>query len=358
MSVVDFVQLASSVALRTFARLSSSLSVGCFSTVSSTLSLRRFARCASSLSVVGLMRIGGSFSGIGCARFASSLAVLDFVHLASSLSLRSCARLGSALSVLDYLQLGSSMSLRSYSRLGASVSLLDILNVGASLSVRSYTRMGDSVSVQTRVEFPHKDTYAVFNSPNTALEFYIEGKRSLSVLEKSGTGGGMLHGVWYSDHLIHTSDRRLKSNIRPLMETLNVQAGHAGKSGNGAVWVLRELRPVSYRFRRGAESKLERFGFIADDVAATIPQVVHETPSQHKGIAYQDLIAVLVAAFQSVQQRLDVYERDSNSRLEAVELGLHRLQSALLRHAASVEAHLQVMGSKLKASTLVSSLRL
>lgn len=167
-----------------------------------------------------------------------------------------------------------------------------------------------------------------------------------------------MHGVWYSDNLVHTSDRRLKSNIRPLMERLNVQAGRAGSAKDGAVWVLRELRPVSYRFRRGAESKLERFGFIADEIATTIPQVVREMPTQHRGIVYQDLIAVLVAAFQSVQQRLESYEHEQNSRLEAVELGLRRLQSALLQHAKSVEESLQDLGAKLRASTLVSSLRL
>jgi len=241
---------------------------------------------------------------------------------------------------------------------GAAISLLDDAQLGASVSVRSFARIGSIVSVQSRVEFSQKDTYAVFNSAANSLEFYVEGQRGLGILEKSSSGGGILHGVWYSDNLVHTSDRRLKSNIRPLMETLNVQAGHAGRAGDGAVWVLRELRPVSYRFRRGAESKLERFGFIADEMAATIPQVVREMPTQHRGIAYQDLIAVLVAALQSVQQRLDGYEREQTSRLEAVELGLRRLQSALLQHATSMEGYLQDLGSKLRASTLVSSLRL
>ena len=39
-------------------------------------------------------------------------------------------------------------------------------------------------------------------------------------------------------------------------------------------WALRELRPVAYRFRAGAEAKYTRFGFIADELERVLPELV------------------------------------------------------------------------------------
>merc|ERR1719502_875877 len=83
---------------------------------------------------------------------------------------------------------------------------------------------------------------------------------------------GVLHGSWLSDHAITSSDRRLKTDIIPLHQTLlsrmsQVQgekvkdvASRAGglkkKTRREAVdWVLRELRPVSFTFKTGIDAK-------------------------------------------------------------------------------------------------------
>lgn len=116
---------------------------------------------------------------------------------------------------------------------------------------------------------------------------------------------------------------------------------------DGATWVLRELRPVSYHFKAPTESKLQRYGFIADEVEATIPNVVRERldlPDHHKGIVYQDLIAVLAAALQSMQQRLEVsesYARGYGSRLEALEMSLLRIEGALGTRLQAIETVLR-----------------
>eukprot|EP00418_Pyrodinium_bahamense_P066965 CAMPEP_0179102552 /NCGR_PEP_ID=MMETSP0796-20121207/47471_1 /TAXON_ID=73915 /ORGANISM="Pyrodinium bahamense, Strain pbaha01" /LENGTH=272 /DNA_ID=CAMNT_0020800431 /DNA_START=821 /DNA_END=1639 /DNA_ORIENTATION=- len=261
--------------------------------------------------------------------------------------LRSFVRLGAAFSVLSFMHMGSSLSLRGFSRLGSSISVLDFLALGASLSLRRCGRFGENLAVANRIELSNSNTYLRFNIDTNGIEVYVNGQRGLSVVEKSASGGGSLHGVWYSDNLVHTSDRRLKTNIRPLIETLNAQAPVVGAggaiAGDGAAWVLRELRPVSYHFRQGTESKLQRFGFIADDVIATIPQVVRQSPGQAKGIAYQDLIAVLAAAFQSLQQRLEAHVHEHRSRLEALEAGLKHISAAVTQHTKSMEAQFQAI---------------
>jgi hypothetical protein len=221
------------------------------------------------------------------------------------------------------------------------------------------------VSVQDKIEFSKENTYVRYSTGDSFIEVVVEGNRGLSIGYSSSYGGGNLHGVWYSDNLVHTSDKRLKTNIQPLVETLNDRARaasveFAASSEDGAAWVLRELRPVSYRFKKGAESKLQRFGFVADEVEATIPQVVRRNtgPDAIKGIAYQDLIAVLAAALQSLQRRVEgamsaamreawaaraqeseLRER-LQARLEAMEEGLKQLQSSVLGLTKVVEEKL------------------
>jgi len=208
----------------------------------------------------------------------------------------------------------------------------------------------------------------------------VDGYRTMSLLKEADTGAGNLHGVWFSDFIVHISDRKLKTNIQPLAKTLNMVAAKggagelftssgaaaaaaAGEAGEGARWVLRELRPVSYHFKRGPESKLQRFGFIADEVMETLPQVIREHkgqdpsgPDQVKGILYEDLIAVLAVAMQAMQHQLegtDSTARSARSRLDAVEARLERLEEAFERHAESVELSLRSL-----EATVLNSLRL
>merc|ERR1712107_90406 len=81
-------------------------------------------------------------------------------------------------------------------------------------------------------------------------------------------------------------------------------AGTANAGVDGALWLLRQLRPVSYSFRKGTESKYMRFGFIADELEGVVPQVVRSVGNQQvsdqKAVLYQDFIALLAAAAQSL----------------------------------------------------------
>jgi len=173
---------------------------------------------------------------------------------------------------------------------------------------------------------------------------YVNAQRTLTLRQKpvGSYAGGALHGMWYADHMVHISDRRLKTKIRPLVEDLDdrekLAASRPGASaitpGTGAAWVLRELRPVSYYFKRDAEAKHQRFGFIADEIAQTIPQVVEEQSNEQKtkGIAYQDIIAVLTAILQSLSSRVEIADgmmQTFQSRLATIEEGFKQLQAAV-----------------------------
>lgn len=163
--------------------------------------------------------------------------------------------------------------------------------------------------------------------------------------------GGILHGTWTVSATPTTSDRRLKKDIVPLRKTLrgalsqgdqlvpavkkDLKGSEAGgnefirgeQPGDGALWLLRQLRPVSYSFRKGAESKHMRFGFVADELESVVPQVVRnmgnrEVPDQ-KAVVYQDLIALLTAALQEQQRTL----RDQQLEMQDHQRSLQTLTS-------------------------------
>jgi len=162
--------------------------------------------------------------------------------------------------------------------------------------------------------------------------------------------GGVLHGTWVSDVTISTSDRRLKKNIKSIDQTLaqnyaekegasnKPEAGGADAGGrsSAATWVLRQLRPVSYNFRKGPEAKHMRFGFIADEIEQVLPQVVRELPGAQnssdesdadekpenkKGIMYTDLIAVLTTVVKDFNHQLKTLK----DRMQTAEAELEHL---------------------------------
>jgi hypothetical protein len=406
--VLDFAHLGSSLALRSFARLGSKVSVFDLTSLGSSLSLRSLARVGSSLSVIQCSRFGSSlavfdFFQLGSslslrsfARLGSGVSVLQVHHLGASLSLRSIARLGSAmsvfagatrlgssLSVLDFAFLGSSLSLRSCARIGSTLSVLSFITCGSSLSVRSMVKLGSELSVSS-IQFGSTSTYLHYDSGISGIAGYVGGTRAITWTASGANGGGTLHGTWVADGTITTSDRRIKTNIKPLLggkftgglaEPAKQSSGKAKdlclgcdlpspstgkeeeKSASNLQWMLRQLRPVSYNFRRGSDAKNIRFGFIAQEMENILPEVVrtmpgkkveveeiphtnassnsstNETGESHsagdsssdgddmKGIVYTDLIAVLTSVVKDFGATL----QNMQERMRMAELELDRL---------------------------------
>jgi len=326
--------------------------------------------------------------------------------LGSSLSLCGLSRLGSSLSVLDFLHLGASLALRSMARLGSSLSLYDWCNMGSSLSVRSFMRVGSSIAVRDGETLRLGHSYAKYDSGTSELVFHVGGGKALSI----GNHGGTLHGSWVSDSTLTSSDRRLKSKIEDLRETLlyargprdaasassseeqrllRSKQGHAGASAasapemlpgratssgaldnkhgsqeayqqqegeqqteDPALWVLRQLRPVSYSLKANNEAKSSgrprHFGFIADELQMTLPQVVQSTPAgagaasgertMYKRVAYQDLIAVLTLVAQRLrveQEGVALEQQRHQSRVNDLEKTVRQLEEKEKEKASS-----------------------
>lgn len=162
------------------------------------------------------------------------------------------------------------------------------------------------------------------------------GSRSLSTTSTGGT----LHGAWSSDVTISTSDRRLKRDIEPLEDALSQMVPPTVDTfgASSVSWVLRELRPVAYRFTRGPESKYRRLGFIAQELEGVLPMLTRpltDDADAHKGIVVTDLIAVLVSHARATQDTLEKQTREL-SDLRVSHEKVERLSQDLL---ASLEAH-------------------
>jgi len=238
------------------------------------------------------------------------------LQLGSSVSLRSFARLGAAVSVLAFSHVGSSLALRGFSRLGAT------------LSVRGKARLGDTLSVHgnlvvgSRIYFNGPDNFMYYDTGASELRIHAGGNKRMSI---TGTGGS-LHGTWTSESIISASDRRLKRRIEPLGQALtssrvDTQPGSAQAPGaqtsraRTVNWVLRELRPVSYKFKEGPDAKYSRYGFVAQELERVMPDVVR-THKEENHVVYQDLVAFLTLASQVQQDRLEEHEARARERTE------------------------------------------
>jgi hypothetical protein len=254
-------------------------------------------------------------------------------------------RLGSSISVFDVAHLGSSLSLRTFSRFGSSMSVLGACRIGSTVSVLHGLLLGSGL------HFSDTNTYIIYDAGSSELRFHAAGNKRMSLTAT----GGSLHGTWSSESIISASDRRLKHKVEPLyralagrmsptsgpqdapaatadlaapdiglsydaaqapapkppitLKTSQTQAGRAG----AVDWLLRELRPVSFKFRDGHEAKSPRYGFVAQEIERVLPEMVRDK-GENKYVVYQDMVAVLTLASQVQQERLASQEARAQTR--------------------------------------------
>jgi hypothetical protein len=222
--------------------------------------------------------------------------------------------------------LGSSVSLRSFARLGSTLSIVGQIKIGS-----------DNTGIQFGADYNANSVGTKIIKNGNTIEVHAGGVKSATF----ESDGGILHGSWSVESALVTSDRRLKTNIMPLQRTLREVvlprgeqktsdlASSQGQRGDGALWLLRQLRPVSYSFRKGADSKSMRFGFIADELDSVVPEVVRRPGdrevSDQKAVVYQDLIALLAAASQSQQTMIETQKSELEQQRKMLETVLEKL---------------------------------
>ena|SRR5689334_7959635 len=100
------------------------------------------------------------------------------------------------------------------------------------------------------------------------------------------TGTWTHTGSLTANQFIETSDRRLKKNIEPLKECLEI---------------IKDLQGVSYIRKQNDEHEI---GFIAQDVKEVLPELVSEQ-GEYLGINYSRLVAILVEALKEQDKKIE-----------------------------------------------------
>lgn len=255
---------------------------------------------------------------------AGGCSVYQLAQIGSSLSTRSFIRSGSAFSLMHFAHLGSSCSARAYYRCGSACSTLDFVAFGSAVSIRSFVRLGSTASLAGSSALRIGTGYIFCDSGDgNKIKFYATKtsgltKASLALTSSQGT----LHGTWTYETSL-TSDRRLKTEIKPLVQDLlkssaqirgiadsdqidSARPSQSALLGLGAsgthsqiLDIVRELRPVSFRYKHNLESKYSRFGFIAQELESLLPSITHtKDESGFKLVRFHDLLAVLTLGIQ------------------------------------------------------------
>jgi hypothetical protein len=138
-----------------------------------------------------------------------------------------------------------------------------------------------------------------FNSPTTSeitegTNLYYTDSRVVSktsdLLSSGDINSLLVNGNITANSFVSTSDRRLKENISYL---------NKGECAS----LIDSLRPRKYNLKGDTRT---RYGFIAQDVRKTHPELVIEKEDGSLGIDYIDIIAGLVGKTQALQRQIEI----------------------------------------------------
>lgn len=124
--------------------------------------------------------------------------------------------------------------------------------------------------------------------------------------------------------LVNSSDARLKEDVQPLSE-------NAANRGAGVLDVLESLTPVSFKYKKMEEEKMdtsathdkeaveeeelpnpvmekEHFGLIAQELQEVYPNLVYEKDNGYLAVNYVELVPVLMQAIKELNAKVAVLE--------------------------------------------------
>lgn len=174
------------------------------------------------------------------------------------------------------------------------------------LDARADGTFSTAVGYKTTAATDESITVGTFNSANTSDDNslfvvgngdVLRGTRSDAlVLDRSGN-------LSIAGSLTESSDRRLKTDIRPL------EAGTLDE--------LSQIQAVRFHFKEGTGHPVnEQIGLVAQEVAHRFPELVQENNNGYLSVSYSKLTAVLLKGMQE-QQALIVSQRRAHEDLEA-----------------------------------------
>jgi hypothetical protein len=101
-----------------------------------------------------------------------------------------------------------------------------------------------------------------------------------------------VNGIVYADNFVTSSDRRLKTNIRPLEAPLEI--------------------PQAYRYN-WIEGGAADIGVMADEIEAVAPECIYTRPDGYKAVSYAKLVPVVLTLLRSLSARVAYLETQSHA---------------------------------------------
>lgn len=129
-----------------------------------------------------------------------------------------------------------------------------------------------------------------------------------------------VEGRVVAEEFVSRSSRSLKKNIRPIEKALDK---------------INRLQGVSFEWK-GTEGRQAELGFIAEDVAQVLPELVvtQDRDQSHPGVKYPNMVAVAVEGIKEQQQQIDSLRQENTSLKET----LSAMQEQLARMAKQVDS--------------------
>jgi len=110
-------------------------------------------------------------------------------------------------------------------------------------------------------------------------------------------GGNGTRMACVASKYVTMSDGTLKTDVEPIADALTK---------------VRKLRGVTYKWAKGKGPDGKHIGLIAQEVAEVAPEAVHKDGKGVLGIAYGQLVSVLIEATKELEARLSKLEGDSH----------------------------------------------
>jgi hypothetical protein len=190
------------------------------------------------------------------------------------------------------------------------------LHVNGNVSASSYTgSLQGTASFATSASFAQTASFALNGGGGGSLSGgtanYIplwtsDSAQSSSIIYQSGSNIGInlinpqyaLHvsgAIFATDNVTAFSDRRVKENIIPIENALDI---------------VQQLEGVRYT-RTDTDNEKQQVGFIAQDVLEILPEVVEGSEEHGYGVSYGNITAILVQAIKELSAEIEQLKRNT-----------------------------------------------
>lgn len=151
------------------------------------------------------------------------------------------------------------------------------------------------------ITLPYDRPIGIYNSSGSLVDIIrFNGDQLIITASSRASIGGSLKvsgEMTATGDVVAYSDRRIKENIVPI---------------ENATEILNEIEGVYYTRRKDSSGK-RRIGFIAQDIEKILPEVVYkDIDTGLKGVAYSNVVALLVNALKESNERIKKLEMEVN----------------------------------------------